>query len=592
MRHQNFYLRERKSIIALLFSYIFLFLAIAVHAQDLIWAKQAGGVDLDLGSNIAVDSNGNSYVVGVFGGAATFGEDDDETTLTSTGLSSIFIAKYSAEGGLLWARETGVSSAAEAWSEIALDDSGAIYMTSPFFDTMTLGAGEANETTIISAGSEDIFIAKYTTDGALLWAKQAGGIERNRSTEIGIDSLGHSYISGFFTGTATFGAGEANETTLNAAGSSDLFVARYDANGALVWVRQAGGEGFASGQGIAVDRSGNSYVTGWLGSSTTFGSGESNETTISTESIDIFLAKYDPDGTFLWVTQSNGNSNVSASRVALDAAGNSYVAGTFEGSATLGSGEANETVLSPAGFSDIFIAKYDNEGLLVWAKPAGGRQYDISYGLAVDASGNSYLTGAFQGAATLGRGEANQAILLSAGNSDILVASFNSDGMLLDASRAGGLRYDAGGGIAIGPMGEVYLTGRFHESVIFGEAEASETMLNSNGITDIFLAKYGAAFPTNAKDASLPTDHFKLEQNYPNPFNPQTKIQFALPRATSVRLVIYDLAGRLLEILLDEVKPAGWHEVVFDAGSLPSGVYFYRLETASLQQTGKMALVR
>ena len=200
MRHRNFYLRERKSIIALLFGYIFLFLAIAAHAQDLIWAKQAGGVDLDLGSNIAVDADGNCYVVGVFEGLATFGSGDNETRLTSTGLSSIFIAKYSAEASLLWAKNTGVGNAAEAWSEIAVDGSGAIYLTSSFFDTMTLGAGEANETTISSAGSEDIFIAKYTTDGILLWAKQAIGVERNRSTEIGIDSLGNSYISGFISG--------------------------------------------------------------------------------------------------------------------------------------------------------------------------------------------------------------------------------------------------------------------------------------------------------------------------------------------------------------------------------------------------------
>ncbi|MCB9511792.1 MAG: SBBP repeat-containing protein [Deferribacteres bacterium] len=592
MRHRNFYLRERKSIIALLFGYIFLFLAIAAHAQDLIWAKQAGGVDLDLGSNIAVDADGNCYVVGVFEGLATFGSGDNETRLTSTGLSSIFIAKYSAEASLLWAKNTGVGNAAEAWSEIAVDGSGAIYLTSSFFDTMTLGAGEANETTISSAGSEDIFIAKYTTDGILLWAKQAIGVERNRSTEIGIDSLGNSYISGFISGAATFGAGEANEKTLTAEGASDVFIAKYAANGELVWARQAGGEGFTSGQGIAVDNSGNSFVTGWLGTRTTFGIGESNETTISTVSIDIFLAKYDPNGAFLWVTQSNSNSNVSASRVALDAAGNSYVAGTFEGSATLGSGEANETVLTPAGFSDIFIAKYDNTSQLVWAKTAGGRQYDISYGLAVDASGNSYLTGAFQGAATLGRGEANQAILLSAGNSDILVASFNSDGMLLGAERAGGSQYDAGGGTAIGPSGDVYATGRFHESAAFGETESNETILNSFGVTDIFLAKYATAISTNVGEKSSPADHFQMEQNYPNPFNPQTTIRFALQGASPVRLAVYDLAGRLLEILLDEVKPAGWNEVVFDAGSLPSGVYFYRLQTASFQQTGKMALVR
>lgn len=491
MEHQNFSLRERRPVLAVLFGFVFLFLTGAVQAQDLIWAKQAGGVSLDLGSNIAIDADGNCYVVGVFESFATFGTGNDETTLTSVGPSSIFIAKYSTDGSLLWAKQTGVSSPAEAWSEIAVDAFGAIYITNPFYDTMTLGAGEPNETTLTSAGIEDILIAKYTTEGMLLWAKQAGGVERNRSTEIAIDGLGHSYVSGFLMGSATFGPGEANETVLTAAGSSDIFVAKYGVDGSLVWVRQAGGVGFSSGRGIAVDLSGNSHVMGWFGDSATFGIGETNETTISSESVDVFLAKYDTEGMLLWVTNSNGCTLVDGSRVALDTIGNSYVTGSFEGSATFGSGEANETMLTAAGASDIFIAKYDVSGMLVWARRAGGSQYDMGYSLAVDASGNSHVTGSFAGTATWGLGETNQTVLSSTGNtdSDIFVASYNNDGTLLGARRAGGSRYDAGGGIAIGASGDVYVTGRFHESATFGEAELNETILNSLGVIDIFVAK-------------------------------------------------------------------------------------------------------
>ncbi len=201
----------------------------AAQAQNLQWAKQAGGTgtSLDGGTSIAVDGAGNSYVTGFFDGTATF------------------------------------------------------------------GAGEANETAPPSAGATDIFVAKYDPNDALIWAKWAGGADFDRGAGIAGDGSGDNYVTGYFTGAATFGAGESNEVKLTSQENIDIFVAKYDSSGTLVWARRAGGTSIDDSEGIAVDNSGNSYVTGGFAHSATFGLGEGNQTTlVSTSAVaNIFVAK-------------------------------------------------------------------------------------------------------------------------------------------------------------------------------------------------------------------------------------------------------------------------------------------------------------
>src|SRR5262249_24301705 len=133
------------------------------------------------------------------------------------------------------------------------------------------------------------------------WAKRAGGTAADQAYGIAEDSSGNSYVTGFFSGTATFGPGEANQTLLTSAGGTDIFVAKYSTSGELVWVKRAGGTGADQANGIGVDSSGNSYVTGLFNGSATFGGGEANQTVLtSAGGTDIFVAKYNSDGTLAW----------------------------------------------------------------------------------------------------------------------------------------------------------------------------------------------------------------------------------------------------------------------------------------------------
>jgi uncharacterized protein (TIGR03437 family) len=179
-----------------------------------------------------------------------------------------------------------------------VDAAGNSYVTGGFTASATFGPGETNETTLTSAGviPPDIFVAKYDVSGNLLWAKRAGGTDFDLGSGLAVDTAGNSYVTGIFFASATFGPGEINETTLTSAGDRDIFVAKYDASGDLLWAKRAGGTGVDLGSGLAVDTAGNSYVTGGFGRAATFGPGETNETALtSAGDPDIFVVKLGPD---------------------------------------------------------------------------------------------------------------------------------------------------------------------------------------------------------------------------------------------------------------------------------------------------------
>ena len=438
-------------------TFLFFILAlcsVALFAQneDWIWANQAGGTDLDWGESIAVDDNGNSYVTGRFYGSATFGT----TTLTGSGDSDIFVAKLDINGNWLWAKQAGVTSdsygiAVDAngnsyvtgcfyysaifgtttltssggfdifvakldssgnwlWAKkaggidfacgysIAVDANGNNYVTGVFGESATFDA-----TTLTSSGGDDIFVAKIGHNGNWLWAKQAGGTNDDYGYSIAVDANGNNYVTGRFSGCATFGA-----TTLTSSGGDDIFVAKLDINGNWLWAKQAGGTDYDIVYSIAVDDNGNSYVTGYFWSSATFGA----TTLTSSGQYDIFVAKMDSNGNWLWAKQAGGTSSDRGYSIAVDDNGNSYVTGYFEESATFGA-----TTLTSSGYEDIFVAKLNINGNWLWAKQAGGTSGDFGLSIAVDANGNSYVTGNFAESATFGT-----TTLTSSGYGDIFVA--------------------------------------------------------------------------------------------------------------------------------------------------------------------------
>ncbi|MEN6446019.1 MAG: SBBP repeat-containing protein [Candidatus Cloacimonas sp.] len=255
----------------------------------------------------------------------------------------------------------------------------------------------------------------------------------------------------------------------------DIFVAKLDSNGNWLWAKKVGGTSNDLGKSIAVDSNGNSYITGYFNGIATFGTA----TLTSSGGDDIFVAKLDSSGNWLWAKKAGGTGTDEGNGIAVDANGNSYVTGYFGGrSATFGN-----TILTSSSmfFFDIFIAKLDSKGNWLWAKKVGGENDKEVKCIAVDAKGNSYVTGNFEGSAIIGTTN-----LTSNGWApDIFVAKLDRNGNWLWAKQAGGTSKDYGYSIVVDVKGNSYVTGSFDSSnITFGTIT-----LTSSGYGGIFVAK-------------------------------------------------------------------------------------------------------
>lgn len=231
---------------------------------------------------------------------------------------------------------------------------------------------------------------------------------------------------------------------------------------------------------IAIDSAGNSYVTGWFEDSLKFGS-TSLVASISSNifASDIFIAKYDKDGNFVWAKRAGGTNYDYGNGIATDAAGNVYVTGLFIGTATFGSLSITSTTVD----YDVFLAKYDSNGNALWVQKGGGTVWDVGNGISVDPAGNSYITGGYRNTATFGTTS-----FTSAGNYDIFVAKYDTNGSFVWAKSAGGTGDDRGHSISVDAAGNSYLTGFFKGTVI-----VASSVIVSAGDSDIFLIKYSAS---------------------------------------------------------------------------------------------------
>ena len=420
----------------------------ALAEGELVWAKCAGvgaDDDLDVGFGVAGLADGTSLVSGMFYGTATFGPGEPiETTLTSAGEDDMFVAKYNRDGTLAWAKRAGGTDS--DWAEgIALAADGGAFVTGPFGEYGTpvgyaamFGAGEPNETTLISAGEHDVFVARYNPDGTLAWATRAGGASTDAASGIAALPDGTAVVTGWFSGmsdggTATFGPGEPNETTLTD-DAADIFVAKYNPDGTLAWAKPSGGRHYFTGSisfggDIAALVDDRILLSGFLPNAGTFGPGDPNATTLTPYGqTDMFLAKHNADGTLAWAKQAGGPSATAGGKcIASLPERTAIVGGIFSDVVVFGHGEPNATTLVPLADGGLFLAKYNPDGTFVWVKQAGGLQIEEPLDIAVLPDGTAVVTGRYEGEITFGTGETYETTLPHEAGDDIFVAKYLVD---------------------------------------------------------------------------------------------------------------------------------------------------------------------
>jgi hypothetical protein len=340
-----------------------------------------------------------------------------------------------------WSNRFGGSSVNTGY-DVAVDGSGNVVIAGTFSGSMNPGGG-----VLTSAGSYDIFLAKFDASGAHQWSQRFGGAGADMANAVTVDGAGNITMTGYFRAPVSFGG------TPVAGGARDIFVASFDGNGLHRWSRGYGSTRDDEGQDIVADASGNVIVTGHYGGAINFDGGTAVPVF---GSLDAFVLKLDAMGSHQW-SKGIGSANPDAGYgVAVDASNHVVVTGIFGSTVNFGGGP-----LTSAGASDAFVVKYGADGVHQWSARLGGANADVGHGVGADANGNVVVTGLHDGA---------------------FLASYDADGVPQWSQSFAGTDVVQGLDLAVSPAGTIAMTGNLRGSTSFGGA-----MLTSAGDDDIFI---------------------------------------------------------------------------------------------------------
>jgi hypothetical protein len=364
-----------------------------------LWAVNQGGADPDAASSVVIDAAGNPIMTGSFRGSGTFGIGNN---LVSAGIDDIFISKLNASGNVVWSKRAGGTDQDVALA-ITTDESNNIYIAGYFKGILVF---PGTSTSLTGAGGTDAFLAKYDSNGNLIWAKSAGGTGNDFAHGIALNG-GNVAMVGQFDLTGNFSG-----TNLISAGSSDAFIAEYGTStGNINWASKIGGTG--ADIGFAITSSNNSYVlTGQFSNSVSIGTSN----LVSSGNSDVFICKYNSSGNPVWARKCGGISQDAGRGVAMNSAGDkAFVTGSFAETASFGS-----TNLTSYGNLDVFVSAVNfTTGDIETVYQNGGPADDEARGITAGTSNTSFITGYFNGQGSFGNVD-----LTSAGDWDIFVHKF------------------------------------------------------------------------------------------------------------------------------------------------------------------------
>jgi hypothetical protein len=430
-----------------------------------LWVRRLGGTGADQAWSVRTDSSRNVIVVGQYASSPlnVFGDDGTTAsfTLTNSGLDDTFIVKYDPSGTPLWARRMGGGRSDGARS-VSTDSSENIIVVGYYLsDILNIFAanGSTVSLTLTNTNTDavtDPFVVKYNSSGTPLWARRIGGTNSDQALSVSTDSSGNVIVAGYhFSNPLNIYAanGTTISFTLNGAG---VFIVKYDPNGTPLWARRMGGNFFSFTESVTTDSSRNVIVAGSYASNplNIFAADGSTvsftlNNSMSDASQDIFVVKYDPNGTPLWARRMGGTVNDQGSSVTADSSGNIVVSGRYN-SNPLNIFAANGTTVSftlaNSGGQDAFIVKYDSSGTPLWARRLGGTGFeDQVTSVSTDSSGNIVGTGWYRSNPLnifAANGTTVSFTLANAGSIDSFVVKYDSSGTPLWARRMYGMGND------------------------------------------------------------------------------------------------------------------------------------------------------
>jgi hypothetical protein len=353
--------------------FFFLYLNVVLTAAPVFdWASSGGGAKADKVRGLNVDREGNVFIAGECADEVCFGAE----THKGLGLNDVFIAKLDARGKCLWSKVAGGPRVDRVYA-VATDAQGNSYVTGHFQGE----SAEFDGYVVRGLGDYDAFVVSYDQDGKFRWVRTMGGKGYDYGHGVVTDSRGDVIVAGAVVGEATFG----DVVVSNEAGAH-LFVAKYHSDGTLVWVKVATGKATGSAHGVVVDGRDNIYIGGLSAGVGAFGA----QVLSSPTGTSALVVKLDAAGQVLWLKQHPGEPSCLFHEIACDAQGRVWASGMFKGKAVVG---ADTYATTSAKDSDALLCHYDTDGKLLWSRAGQGPGIDYGLGIATDGVGNAYLTG-------------------------------------------------------------------------------------------------------------------------------------------------------------------------------------------------------
>jgi hypothetical protein len=503
-----------------------------------------GNFQESVDSSVAVDSLGNAYTAGIFGGTIDVDPGPGIVAVTSTGSSNMIVVKTNYSGELDWARSFGNSNSSFYVGPIVVDGEGNSYLTghASGISDFDPGSGVA---TLPSGG----FVLKLDKFGDLVWAKSIGGVGRNAA----LNSTGGVYVSGEFTGSKDFNPG-AGVFNLTSGGQLDIFILSLNADGEFVRAIRLGNSWDNFAPSLHCDGAGNLLISGSFNSTIDFDPGIGDSSLTSAGDEDFFVLKLSSVGDFLWVKGFGSLGLDMSQQIVADSIGNMFVGGFFTGTVDFDPGPSSFP-LSAAGSNlvvDAFVLKIAASGEFVWAQRFGAGGNDYGRSIAVDTNGAVYLAGDVSGATDFDSSEAVTR-LVPRGGRDAFVVKIDSLGGFAWARLVGGSGDEYGTSVSVDSNRRLNLAGRFVGDVDFDVSEGVSTISSKNGFSETFLLVFdqlGMTSPTTSTTTSTTIEVLvpnittvpsnpEVVQTTPQPFSTNPEV----PRVSSLPAPKVTLAG-------------------------------------------------